>query len=118
MSSSTMPAARGASTLTDSQLALLRALLEQQRTFRCDQLDHLLRPDLLSGRGATEREITESLVAGARAALGDVLLALRRMDEGHYGTCRHCGTPLPIERLEVLPQASQCMACQREADRA
>jgi DnaK suppressor protein len=113
MSSSTMPA-RGTSTLTDSQLELLRELLEQQRSFRCDQLDQLRQAGLVPGRSATEEEITESLIAGARAALRDVLRALRRMDAGSYGSCEQCGEPLPIERLEVLPQVAQCMSCQRD----
>jgi RNA polymerase-binding transcription factor DksA len=116
MSSSTMPAARGTSTLTDSQLDLLRELLEQQRSFRCDQLDQLHQAAVRPGRTATEQEILESLIAGGRAALREVMRALRRMDDGGYGACRHCGEQLPIERLEVLPQASQCMSCQRDAE--
>ena len=114
MSSSTMPVP-GTSTLTDSQLDLLRELLEQQRSFRCDQLDQLRRASLLPGRSPTEDEIAESLIAGARAALRDVLRALRRMDAGSYGFCEQCAEPLPIERLEVLPQVAQCMSCQRAA---
>jgi DnaK suppressor protein len=113
MSSSTMPA-RGTSTLTDSQLELLRALLEQQRSFRCDQLDQLRQAGLVPGRSATEEEIAESLIAGAQAALRDVLRALRRMDAGSYGNCEQCGERLPIERLEVLPQVARCMSCQRD----
>lgn len=116
MSSSTMPAARGTSMLHDSDLVWLRDLLEEQRSFRCDQLDELRRSDYLGARSETDQEIRESLVAGARAALRDVLQALRRMDEGSYGTCRHCAAPLPIARLEVLPQAALCMACQRDAE--
>jgi DnaK suppressor protein len=113
MSSSTMPA-RGTSTLTDSQLELPRALLEQQRSFRCDQLDQLRQAGLVPGRSATEEEIAESLIAGAQAALRDVLRALRRMDAGSYGNCEQCGERLPIERLEVLPQVARCMSCQRD----
>jgi DnaK suppressor protein len=116
MSSSTMPAARGASALTGAQLVLLRDLLEQQRSFRCDQLDQLRRASSLAGRTAGEQEITRFLVTGARAALSEVLQALRRMAEGSYGSCRHCGSQLPIEQLEVLPQVSRCMSCQREAE--
>jgi RNA polymerase-binding transcription factor len=113
MSSSTVPAA---SALTHAQLVSLRHLLEQQRSFRCDQLDQLHRFDLLRERTDTDREINESLVTGARAALREVLQALRRMDEGSYGSCRLCGDPLPIERLEVLPQVTVCMSCQRTAE--
>lgn len=116
MSSSTRPLAHGASALSDSQLVLLRDLLEAHRTFRCDQLDQLRRAALLPGRTATDREINESLVTGARAALREIMQALRRMGEGSYGDCAHCFEPLPIERLEVLPQAALCMSCQRAVD--
>ena len=116
MSSSTMQVAHGVHPRTAAELAGLRDLLEQQRSFRCDQLDQLRRSDLPGMRSDTDREITESLVVGARAALRDVLQALRRMDDGSYGSCRRCAAWLPIERLEVLPQVGLCMSCQRDAE--
>jgi DnaK suppressor protein len=118
MSSSTMPLAHGAAALSESQLVLLRDLLEAHRSFRCDQLDQLRRAALRPGRTPTDREINESLVNGARATLREIMQALRRMDDGGYGSCAHCYEQLPIERLEVLPQAALCMPCQRDADRA
>jgi DnaK suppressor protein len=118
MSSSTMPLAHGAPGFTESQLVLLRDLLEAHRSFRCDQLEQLRRAALLPGRTATDREINESLVSGARASLREVMRALRRIDDASYGTCLRCFEPLPIERLEVLPQAALCMACQHGVDRA
>jgi DnaK suppressor protein len=118
MSSSTMPAARGAPALSESQQVLLRDLLEAHRSFRCDQLDQLGRAALRPGCTEIDREINESLVAGARAALREIMHALRRMDDGRYGSCVHCFEPLPIERLEVLPQAALCMSCQHTVDRA
>jgi len=116
MSSSTRPAARGTTTLTGAELAGLRDLLEQQRSFRCDQLDQLRRSELLRPRSDTDRKIDELLVAGARSALRDVLQALRRIADGSYGTCHDCAEELPIERLEVLPQVALCMSCQRAAE--
>jgi DnaK suppressor protein len=138
MSSSTMPLAHGAPALSNgvalgnetggvagggvaaggAQLVLLRDLLEAHRSFRCDQLDQLRRAALLPGRTATDREINESLANGARAALREIMQALRRMDDGSYGSCVHCFELLPIERLEVLPQAALCMTCQHLVDRA
>jgi DnaK suppressor protein len=109
MTQSAMPAARGAQ-LTQPQIAVLRGMLEQQRRFRLDQLDQLHRSGPPSD---ADREISESLVAGARAALRDVVDALQRMEDGRYGVCRRCGTSLSVERLEVVPQVSLCMACQR-----
>ncbi|MEP7022070.1 MAG: TraR/DksA C4-type zinc finger protein [Pseudonocardiales bacterium] len=112
MSPSTMPSARVAPALHESEHALLRDLLDAHRSFRCDQLDQLHRAALLPGRTDAERQINESLVAGAQGTLREIMRALRRMDEGSYGSCLHCFEPLPIERLEVLPQAALCMSCQ------
>jgi RNA polymerase-binding transcription factor DksA len=97
-------------TLGPRQLAAFRAQLEQQRSFRLEQLAELraIDPDSAS-------EVTEVLAAGARVALNDVLAALYRMDTGRYGRCTDCVEPLPLERLEVLPQVGQCLVCSRRA---
>jgi RNA polymerase-binding transcription factor DksA len=100
-------------TLTAAQLAELRELLEQQRHFRLEQLDQLQTSEAPGDLSDGDREITDSLVAGARAALRDVVDALQRMDDGRYGSCRRCGTTLEPARLEVLPQVSLCVDCQR-----
>ena len=39
--------------------------------------------------------------------------ALARLDAGTYGSCQRCGQPIPAERLEVLPWAAFCLACQQ-----
>jgi RNA polymerase-binding transcription factor DksA len=96
-------------------------MLEQQRRFRLDQLDQLQASRTsapFDGRARDgDREITDSLLTGARSALRDFVDALQRMDDGRYGSCRRCGTALEPARLEVLPQVSLCMPCQR-ADQA
>lgn len=99
--------------LTTEQLETLRGLLEQQRQFRLEQLEQLQAGTASDRRSEGEQEIADSLVTAARAALRDVVDALQRMDDGRYGSCRWCGSPLETERLEVLPQVSLCMDCQR-----
>jgi YteA family regulatory protein len=42
--------------------------------------------------------------------------ALTRIDEGTYGTCRHCGAGIPEERLDAVPEAVLCKACQEAVD--
>ncbi len=37
--------------------------------------------------------------------------ALVRLDGGTYGACTACGDALPIERLELVPDAELCMTC-------
>jgi DnaK suppressor protein len=114
---------RLAQALDGQELRLLRAMLEQQRSFRTDQLAQLhaerdarLRDgDSGTRLRAVDLEINDSLAAGARAALHDVLDALRRMEAGCYGACSHCLSPIELERLEILPQVALCMGCQRDA---
>ena len=39
----------------------------------------------------------------------DVVDALKRMDEGTYGTCGKCGDEIPFDRLEANPAARTCI---------
>ncbi|CAM3726066.1 TraR/DksA C4-type zinc finger protein [Cohnella lubricantis] len=41
--------------------------------------------------------------------LARINAALERMDKGTYGLCDTCGKPIPVERLEALPEATRCM---------
>src|SRR4051812_6976636 len=45
------------------------------------------------------------------AEISDIDEALRRLDEGTYGLCKHCGTPITPMRLAALPQAVTCACC-------
>jgi DnaK suppressor protein len=42
--------------------------------------------------------------------------ALRRLDEGTYGTCTECGTEISEARLRALPFAILCRQCQEEEE--
>jgi DnaK suppressor protein len=89
-------------------------MLEEQRQFRIDQLTEAApEPWTMS---EAELEIRETILRGAQLALADVESALDRMRLGTYGKCVHCGSQLPTERLEVVPQAALCMPCQQRAD--
>jgi len=48
--------------------------------------------------------------------VADIDEALRRIDEGGYGTCERCGKPIPEARLEALPTARFDAACQSELE--
>jgi DnaK suppressor protein len=43
--------------------------------------------------------------------LGLIESALRRIDAGGFGVCQICGKPIPLERLEALPWAQDCLDC-------
>lgn len=42
--------------------------------------------------------------------------ALVRLDEGRYGVCVDCGTPISEDRLKAVPFAQRCKACQEQAE--
>jgi RNA polymerase-binding transcription factor DksA len=94
-------------------LVELRAMLEEQREFRIEQLAQLHALDAAAPLASADPEIFRSLAAGARAALRDVQAALWRLDEGSYGRCTGCGGTVETERLEILPQTPRCLPCSR-----
>lgn len=66
------------------------------------------------GEAATETFEAErdlALIGNLDQMRGHVVEALARLDDGSYGSCVTCGEPIPHERLEALPHASQCVAC-------
>lgn len=69
------------------------------------------------GTETFEREKDLSILEQVEAELADVEYALRRLDDGTYGTCEVCGRPIPEERLEAIPTARLCLEHQAEAER-
>lgn len=87
--------------------------LSEQRAFRINQLSQLAaaRPGAVDD--PVRNEVHAKLIAGARAVLSDIDCALRRIEQGTYGSCLHCGESLSLGRLTALPMASLCGSCQR-----
>jgi len=46
-----------------------------------------------------------------RAEIGQIRLALIRIENGTYGTCSNCGTEIDRKRLEARPIATRCIKC-------
>ena len=44
--------------------------------------------------------------------LREVQDALRRIDQGTYGACHGCDEPISVKRLDAVPWAKFCVACQ------
>jgi RNA polymerase-binding transcription factor DksA len=97
-------------------LPALRAALEQQREFRLEQLrelDEALGDAVPAYEGDAQDEVNQLLRTAAVAALNEVDDALDRLRAGTYAICESCSTPIPHERLEILPMSRYCMSCQR-----
>ena len=52
------------------------------------------------------------------AELQAVRAALERIAEGRFGDCVDCGEPIAAARLEALPSAARCAACQQRREQA
>jgi DnaK suppressor protein len=64
-----------------------------------------------------EDELAVGLMAIEAAQLEDINDAIERIDNGNYGLCVTCKRAIPRKRLEVLPFARRCLACEGEAER-
>ena len=64
-----------------------------------------------------DRELEYGLEEGAERLLGEIDAALKRIEDGTYGSCTNCGGQIPEERLEALPWATLCIECQRDQER-
>lgn len=64
-----------------------------------------------------EDELAVGLMAIEAAQLEDINEAIERIDDGSYGLCIDCGKAIPKKRLEVLPFAKRCLACEGQSER-
>jgi RNA polymerase-binding protein DksA len=60
-----------------------------------------------------ERELAMNLASSEQEVLYQIDDALKRMDEGAYGSCQQCGKPIALSRLKAVPYTSLCISCQR-----
>lgn len=92
-------------------------LTEESETANLGELSSLDQHQADLGTETFEREKDISILEQVEAELADVERALRRLDEGSYGTCEACGRPIPDDRLEAMPAARLCLADQLERER-
>lgn len=62
---------------------------------------------------AYTREFFFELGNGDRRLLREVVQALKKIDDGSFGTCERCGEEIAEKRLDALPFARYCIGCQR-----
>ena len=112
--------------MTPELLTRLRKELDVEQTSTIEELKsygadpHSERVERLAGidenfadSAAATAERAEALarIQNARERLAAVEQALQRMDQGTYGVCEICGTPIPEARLEARPLSVRCVKC-------
>ncbi len=116
-------------TLTETEMAELRAALEEQRDNLRREIEEqggdpdsddaeidVERGFADSAHATAERARTLSVMKALRSNLRWVNRALTKMDLGTYGLCESCGKPIAPERLEALPWAILCIDCKRKGE--
>ena len=63
------------------------------------------------GTATVARELDMTFEENERGELEDVIAAIKRLDDGAYGTCERCGCDIPVKRLEAVPAANLCITC-------
>jgi DnaK suppressor protein len=110
--------------MTKSELNRFQKILESKR----DELEQFVRnrdaitieksADALDEvQHAAERELAIRNLDRESNLLRNVRLALRRIEEGTFGTCLHCEEEISPKRLNAVPWSPFCIQCQEQADR-
>ncbi|MBM4441298.1 MAG: TraR/DksA C4-type zinc finger protein [Candidatus Rokubacteria bacterium] len=112
----------------------MQARIEKERETAVSQLRDLgLSPEVngVSAQWTADhpRDEGDQAQASERADLGfmtrerlaerinRLTVALERIGEGTYGVCEMCGAQIETPRLEALPDATRCLACQERSER-
>lgn len=106
---------------TDAAAVDFRSLLEQERGSLRHQLAELGFGDegglaydsnfADTSQVTAERGEAEALAGQLREALEGVEKALRKVEDGTYGTCEKCGKQISVARLEAKPASTHCIDC-------
>jgi DnaK suppressor protein len=65
----------------------------------------------------SQAAVTEVATEKAARELQDIAAAMRRLEEGEYGSCEDCGDPIDERRLLALPATRYCTSCQSVHER-
>jgi DnaK suppressor protein len=118
--------------LPKSELDVYKKLLLQLRTKISGDLQQIegdtLNGDQSSSAGelsdvadmATDnydRELNIGLASNEQQLLNDIDVALKKIEDGTYGTCEIYGTPIPQKRLMAMPYTRLSMKAQEEEEK-
>jgi Prokaryotic dksA/traR C4-type zinc finger len=109
---SQMPALLDSVRRARSDRSRLGPLTFDQRVAIRQQLVELaeLEEDRVERMATMGPEILAAYDVGLRVAVRD---ALAKLTSGTYGYCETCHRPIPAARLEAVPYARRCVACQQ-----
>ena len=110
--------------MTKTEMSKFKKILESKQ----DELERVVRnrdaitieksADALDEvQHAAERELAIRNLDRESNLLRNVRSALRRIEDGSFGTCLHCEEEISPKRIAAVPWAAFCIQCQEQADR-
>jgi RNA polymerase-binding protein DksA len=114
--------------LNDPQRAAIRTRLLQRRNELQSEVRDAGEALRDQDRGVDVRDSKDDADIRQRVAGEDLQLArdleelqqvgdaLQRLDEGTYGDCADCGSPITAPRLAAQPAACLCLSCQARSE--
>lgn len=122
--------------LSKSELNYFKRLILKRKEELLDELQHSLKDTLKkSPREASgdisgytlhmadlatdtyDREFSLDLASNERQLLYEIDEALKKIDEGKFGICEECKSPIAKTRLKAIPYTRLCLRCQEKKER-
>src|SRR3954453_16783365 len=82
------------------------------------ELSHLDQHPADNASDLVDLDRENALLEAAEGQRSQIRTALKRIDEGTYGSCVDCGGTISDARLAVRPEAARCLECQTRAEDA
>ncbi len=114
--------------LTEAQMKKFRAILEERRSSLIVQARKTLESDMVLSPDDRFDEVDQAsseymqafsfrLRGREKFLMDKIQLALRKIDEGTYGTCEECEETIALKRLQARPEAPLCIQCKEAQEK-
>ena len=122
--------------LTKKDLVVYRKLIVKRKNEILDDIEHISEDTLKKSQkdaagdisGYTyhmadvatdtyDREFSLGLASNEQKSLYELEDALKKIDEGTFGICEECASPIVKIRLKAVPQARLCVKCQKKKEK-
>lgn len=101
--------------------------MEEERRKNLNQIEVLKKgdpfadPDHASDNAAVDTDVREQVghdtieaeIKDMQKRVSEIDNALKKINKNQYGYCERCKNPIPEARLELIPEASFCIDCEK-----
>jgi DnaK suppressor protein len=114
--------------LTKTQQDEFRQLLHEKRLRLIEQAQETLSTEMVLAPEDRFDEVDQAsseymqafsfrLRGRERFLMDKIELALKKIDDGSFGTCEECEEPISLKRLQARPEAPLCIQCKEAQEK-